>query len=169
MNTSSYESSEHYKIDNKLHSNGVYQANTTFGLGPYYALNRKEQKKIEKDWSKEELEKEIENSIYYKNNIFSQSAMLDSIDNFINIQHKYIYGAPTHESKISDLRHGFMLFNLNNKEPKFLDKQSIIEFVNNPNVSEEEKEYFLNIYLQTNKPSFLTKSEIERFRATCHF
>ena len=141
----------------------------TFGLGPYYSLTRKEQIKLEKKL-KEETEEEIVKNIYTKKNLFSKGLILDTIDNFINIHHQSIYGGvPPHDSHIESLREGFLLFNINNKNTRFLDKQSIIFFLNNPNVSEEEKKYFLDIYLQINKPDYLTKRDVEKLRACCHF
>jgi len=167
METSSYESKEQYKMDNNMYSN-TYETTMTFGLGPYYSLTRKEQIKLEKKL-KEETEEDIIKKIYTKKNLFSKGLILETIDNFINIQHQSIYGVPPHDSHIESLREGFLLFNINNKNTRFLDKQSIICFLNNPNVSEEEKKYFLDIYLQINKPHYLTKMNVENLRSCCHF
>jgi hypothetical protein len=60
---------------------------------------------------------------------------------------------------------GFMLFNLHRNRDMLKSREALIKYINDPKISMEEKDYFKDIVLYTQKPAFFTSDEIEQIRA----
>jgi hypothetical protein len=173
----SYSSSNQYIIDNG--NSDLYETSACFGLDIVYLVaNDKElDEKLSDGVIKEQIYKKqvcfsktlILESIDKKQVCFSKTLILESIDNFLCIEHQNIYGGMPDKRILSALRDGFLLFNMNNKNTKFSNKQDIINFLNKPNISFEEKTYFLEIYLRITKIKDITKKDIDRLQALGHF
>ena len=91
--------------------------------------------------------------------------MVNTIRQNIIDQFKYNFGAKPAEKNLQMMVDGFMLFNLHRNRDMLKSKESLIKYINDPKISMEEKDYFQNIVLYTQKPAFFTSDEIEEIRA----
>jgi hypothetical protein len=97
---------------------------------------------------------------------FSTSIILDTIRESITSQHLYTFGVKPQESQLDVLVNGFVLFNLHKNKYMLKNKDELLKYMNNASISLEEKTYFSDIYLYTQRPRFLTFDEHEYIR-TC--
>ena len=91
--------------------------------------------------------------------------MVNTIRENIIDQYKYIFGEKPVEKNLQMMVDGFMLFNLHRNRDMLKSREALIKYVNDPKISMEEKDYFKNIVLYTQKPAFFTSDEIEQIRA----
>jgi hypothetical protein len=91
--------------------------------------------------------------------------MVNTIRENIIDQYKYNLGAKPTEKNLQIMVDGFMLFNLHRNRDMLKSREALIKYINDPKISMEEKDYFRNIVLYTQKPAFFTSDEIEQIRA----
>jgi hypothetical protein len=91
--------------------------------------------------------------------------MINTIRENIIDQYKYIFGEKPVEKNLQMMVDGFMLFNLHRNRDMLKSREALIKYINDPKISLEEKDYFKNIVLYTQKPAFFTSDEIEQIRA----
>ena len=91
--------------------------------------------------------------------------MVNTIRENIIDQYKYIFGEKPVEKNLQMMVDGFMLFNLHKNRDMLKSRENLINYVNDTRISLEEKMYFEDIILYTQKPSFFTSDEIEQIRA----
>ena len=91
--------------------------------------------------------------------------MVNTIRENIIDQYKYIFGEKPVEKNLQMMVDGFMLFNLHRNRDMLKSREALIKYINDPKISLEEKDYFKNIVLYTQKPAFFTSDEIEQIRA----
>ena len=91
--------------------------------------------------------------------------MVNTIRENIIDQFKYNFGAKPDVKNLQMRVDGFMLFNLHKNRDMLKSKEALINYVNDPRISLEEKMYFEDIVLYTQKPTFFTSDEIEQIRA----
>lgn len=91
--------------------------------------------------------------------------VVDTIYEFINNQHQYIYGSKPHCIRLQNMYvNGFMLFNLYKNKSMLDSKDNLLQYLKNNQISMEEKNYFTDIALQIQRPKFLTQDEVEYIR-----
>ena len=103
-----------------------------------------------------------------KNTEISSYIVIDTIRSFIRDQFKCNFGAIPSEYLLEMLVNGFMLFNLHKNKYPLHNKPNLIKYVNDTSISLEEKAYFTEIVLYTQKPDFLSDDEVEKIRAVGH-
>ena len=91
--------------------------------------------------------------------------MVNTIRENIIDQYKYIFGVKPVEKNLQMMVDGFMLFNLHRNRDMLKSREALIKYINDPKISMEEKDYFKDIVLYTQKPAFFTSDEIEQIRA----
>jgi hypothetical protein len=91
--------------------------------------------------------------------------MVNTIRENIIDQFKYNFGEKPDEKNLQMMVDGFMLFNLHKNRDMLKSRENLINYVNDTRISLEEKMYFEDIILYTQKPSFFTSDEIEQIRA----
>ena len=91
--------------------------------------------------------------------------MVNTIRENIIDQYKYIFGEKPVEKNLKMMVDGFMLFNLHRNRDMLKSREALIKYINDPKISMEEKDYFKDIVLYTQKPAFFTSDEIEQIRA----
>lgn len=91
--------------------------------------------------------------------------IIDSIRQFIINQYTFIFGGAPHENILESLVNGYILFNQHKNKNMLTSKDSIINYLNNDDISVEEKLYFTDIILFIQKPKFITKNEVENLRS----
>ena len=91
--------------------------------------------------------------------------IIDSIRQFILNQYTFIFDSPPHENILESLVNGYILFNQHKNTRMLSSKDNIIKYLNNDDISVEEKLYFTDIILYIQKPKFITKNEVENLRA----
>jgi len=91
--------------------------------------------------------------------------MRDTIRENIIDQYKYNFGEKPVEKNLQMMVDGFMLFNLHRNRDMLKSREALIKYINDPKISLEEKDYFKDIVLYTQKPAFFTSDEIEQIRA----
>ena len=91
--------------------------------------------------------------------------MVNTIRENIIDQYKYIFGEKPVEKNLQMMVDGFMLFNLHRNRDMLKSREALIKYINDPKISLEEKYYFKDIVLYTQKPAFFTSDEIEQIRA----
>jgi hypothetical protein len=91
--------------------------------------------------------------------------MVNTIRENIIDQYKYNLGGKPTEKNLQIMVDGFMLFNLHKNRDMLKSREALIKYINDPKISLEEKDYFKNIVLYTQKPAFFTSDEIEQIRA----
>lgn len=91
--------------------------------------------------------------------------MVNTIRENIIDQYKYNFGEKPVEKNLQMMVDGFMLFNLHKNKDMLKSREALINYVNDPRISLEEKMYFQEIILYTQKPAFFTSDEIEQIRA----
>ena len=91
--------------------------------------------------------------------------MVNTIRENIIDQYKYNLGEKPTEKNLQIMVDGFMLFNLHKNRDMLKSREALIKYINDPKISLEEKDYFKNIVLYTQKPAFFTSDEIEQIRA----
>ena len=91
--------------------------------------------------------------------------MVNTIRENIIDQYKYIFGEKPVEKNLQMMVDGFMLFNLHRNRDMLKSREALIKYINDPKISMEEKDYFKDIVLYTQKPAFFTSDEIEQIRA----
>jgi hypothetical protein len=91
--------------------------------------------------------------------------MVNTIRENIIDQYKYNFGAKPDEKNLQMMVDGFMLFNLHKNRDMLSSRENLINYVNDTRISLEEKMYFQEIILYTQKPTFFTSDEIEQIRA----
>lgn len=91
--------------------------------------------------------------------------MVNTIRENIIDQYKYNFGEKPVEKNLQMMVDGFMLFNLHKNRDMFKSRENLINYVNDTRISLEEKMYFQEIILYTQKPTFFTSDEIEQIRA----
>ena len=91
--------------------------------------------------------------------------MTSTIRENIIDQFKYNFGEKPDEKNLQMMVDGFMLFNLHKNRDMLKSRENLINYVNDTRISLEEKMYFEDIILYTQKPSFFTSDEIEQIRA----
>jgi hypothetical protein len=96
---------------------------------------------------------------------FSTSIILDTIRESIIGQHLYTFRVKPQERQLDVLVDGFVLFNLHKNKYMLKNKDELLKYTNNASISLEEKTYFSDIYLYTQRPKFLTFDEHEYIRA----
>jgi hypothetical protein len=96
---------------------------------------------------------------------FSESIIKDTIREFIISQHKHTFGSPPPKQVLGMYVNGFILFNLHKNKYMLKSKDELLKYINNDSISLEEKTYFENIFLYSQRPSFLTADEHEYIRA----
>lgn len=105
------------------------------------------------------------NSPTYVDKELTPFLMVNTIRENIIDQFKYNFGAKPAEKNLQMMVDGFMLFNLHRNRDMLKSRESLIKYINDPKISMEEKDYFQNIVLYTQKPAFFTSDEIEEIRA----
>jgi hypothetical protein len=100
-----------------------------------------------------------------KNKEITSHIVIDTIRSFIHDQFKYNFGSIPSEYLLEMLVNGFMLFNLHKTKYQLNNKTNLIKYVNDTSISLEEKAYFTEIILYTQKPAFLSDDEVEKIRA----
>jgi hypothetical protein len=103
-----------------------------------------------------------------KNTEITSHIIIDTIRSFIRDQFKSNFGSIPSEYLLEMLVNGFMLFNLHKNKYPLLNKTNLIKYVNDTSISLEEKAYFTEIVLYTQKPDFLSDDEVEKIRAVGH-
>lgn len=91
--------------------------------------------------------------------------MVNTIRENIIDQYKYNFGEKPVEKNLQMMVDGFMLFNLHKNKDMLKSRENLINYVNDTRISLEEKMYFQEIILYTQKPTFFTSDEIEQIRA----
>ena len=91
--------------------------------------------------------------------------MRDTIRENIIDQYKYTFGEKPVEKNLQMMADGFMLFGLHKNKDMLKSRENLINYVNDTRISLEEKMYFEDIVLYTQKPAFFTSDEIEEIRA----
>ena len=91
--------------------------------------------------------------------------LIKTIQEFIITQYELIFYMIPHPKNLKLLVDGFILFNLCKNKDMLSSKNKLIEYINNPSISFEEKLYFIDIVLYIQKPNFLTIDEIRRIKA----
>jgi hypothetical protein len=91
--------------------------------------------------------------------------IIDSIRQFIINQYTFIFGVAPDENILELLVDGYILFNQHKNIRMLTSKDNIIKYLNNDDISVEEKLYFTDIILYIQKPKFITKNEVENLRA----
>jgi hypothetical protein len=91
--------------------------------------------------------------------------MRDTIRENIIDQYKYNFGEKPVEKNLQMMADGFMLFGLHKNKDMLKSRENLINYVNDTRISLEEKMYFQDIILYTQKPAFFTSDEIEQIRA----
>jgi len=91
--------------------------------------------------------------------------MVNTIRENIIDQYKYNFGEKPVEKNLQMMVDGFMLFNLHKNKDMLKSRENLINYVNDTRISLEEKMYFQEIILYTQKPAFFTSDEIEQIRA----
>lgn len=91
--------------------------------------------------------------------------MVNTIRENIIDQFKFNFGVKPTEYNLQMMVNGFMLFNLHRNRDMLKSREALIKYINDPKISMEEKDYFRNIVLYTQKPAFFTSDEIEQIRA----
>ena len=100
---------------------------------------------------------------YTKKTELTSSMLMDTIREFVTCQYKSQFRIKP--ENIDMYVTGFILFNMHKKKRMLKNKDKILEYVNNNDISIEEKMYFENIVLYIQQPSFLTDDEVEKIRA----
>jgi hypothetical protein len=103
-----------------------------------------------------------------KNTEITSHIIIDTIRSFIHEQFRFNFGAIPSEYLLEMLVNGFMLFNLHKTKYQLHNKTNLIKYVNDTSISLEEKAYFTEIVLYTQKPAFLSADEVEEIRAFGH-
>jgi len=91
--------------------------------------------------------------------------IIDTIRNHISEQYECTFGAKPDSRILESNVDGFMLFNLHKNKYMLKSKGALLNYVNDKAISAEEKNYFLDIFLYTQRPKFLTFDEHEYLRA----
>jgi hypothetical protein len=97
---------------------------------------------------------------------FSTTIILDTIRESISSQHLYTFGVKPPENQLDVFVDGFVLFNLHKNKYMLNSKDELLKYMNNTDISLEEKTYFSDIFLYIQRPRFLTFDEHEYIR-TC--
>jgi hypothetical protein len=100
----------------------------------------------------------------FVNKEFSTSIIMDTIRESISSQYLHTFGAKPHYSILENLVVGFILFNLHKNKYMLKSKDELLKYINNSSVSLEEKLYFKDIFLYSQRPKFLTFEEHEYIR-----
>jgi hypothetical protein len=113
---------------------------------------------------------DVNNNVNYINPTYVEKEltpflMINTIRENIIDQYKYIFGEKPVEKNLQMMVDGFMLFNLHRNRDMLKSREALIKYINDPKISLEEKDYFKNIVLYTQKPAFFTSDEIEQIRA----
>ena len=95
---------------------------------------------------------------------FSTSIIMDTIRQSISSQYLHTFGAKPHYGILENLVVGFVLFNLHKNKNMLKNKDELLKYINNSSVSLEEKLYFKDIFLYSQRPKFLTFEEHEYIR-----
>jgi hypothetical protein len=101
----------------------------------------------------------------FVNKEFSTSIIMDTIRESISSQYLHTFGAKPHHSILESLVVGFVLFNLHKNKNMLKSKDELLKYINNNSVSLEEKSYFTDIFLYSQRPRFLTFDEHEYIRS----
>ena len=96
---------------------------------------------------------------------FSESIIIDTIREFIISQHLHTFGAPPPKQVLGMYVNGFILFNLHKNKYMLKNKDELLKYMNDTSISLEEKKYFSDFFLYTQRPKFLTFDEHEYIRA----
>lgn len=96
---------------------------------------------------------------------FSSSIIMDTIRESISNQHLHTFGVKPHENNLEMLVDGFVLFNLHKNKNMLKSKDELLKYINNKSISIEEKAYFMDIFLYSQRPKFLTFEEHEHIRS----
>jgi hypothetical protein len=96
---------------------------------------------------------------------FSSSIVMDTIRQSIMEQYKYTFGEKIDPNILEQLVYGFVLFNLHKNKYMLNSKIELLKYVKDRNISHEEKEYFLHIFLYNQRPKFLTFDDHENLRS----
>ena len=96
---------------------------------------------------------------------FSTSILMNTIREYISSQHLYTFRVKPHETQLYLLVDGFVLFNLHKNKYMLKNKDELLKYMNDKSISLEEKTYFSDIFLYTQRPRFLTFDEHEYIRA----
>jgi hypothetical protein len=100
----------------------------------------------------------------FVNKEFSTSIIMDTIRESISSQYLHTFGAKPHYSILENLVAGFVLFNLHKNKNMLKSKDELLKYINNSSISLEEKLYFKDIFLYSQRPKFLTFDEHEYIR-----
>ena len=95
----------------------------------------------------------------------SPHIVVDTIRNFIAGQYEYTFGVKPDLRIEQGLLDGFLLFNLHKNKYMLHSKESLLKYLKDRMIPFEEKDYFLNIFLYNQRPSFLSFDEHEFLRA----
>ena len=98
-------------------------------------------------------------------NEVSPHIVIDTIRNFIAGQYEYTFGAKPDSRILEGLLDGFLLFNLHKNKYMLHSKESLLKYLKDRMIPFEERDYFLNIFLYNQRPSFLSVDEHEYLRA----
>ena len=98
------------------------------------------------------------------NKEFSTSIILDTIRQSISNQYLHTFGVKPDYRNLESLLDGFVLFNLHKNKNMLKSKDELLKYINNSSVSLEEKLYFKDIFLYSQRPKFLTFEEHEYIR-----
>ena len=92
----------------------------------------------------------------------SPHIIIDIIRNFIANQYEYTFGAKPDLCVLEGLLEGFLLFNLHKNKYMLKSKEALLKYVNDKSVAHQETTYFLDIFLYSQRPKFLTLDEHEK-------
>ena len=95
----------------------------------------------------------------------SSNIIIDTIRQSIIHQYEYTFGEKPHPSVLSSIVDGFVLFNLHKNKYMLNSEDALLNYVKDRTISIEEKQYFLDIILFSQRPNFLTPEEHEYLRA----
>ena len=95
----------------------------------------------------------------------SSCIVTDTIRNCIAEQYEYTFGEKPYLQVLESMVCGFLLFNLHKNKYMLKSKEELLNYVNDKSISFEERDYFLNIFLYNQRPTFLSFDEHEYLRA----
>jgi len=95
----------------------------------------------------------------------STHILFQTITESINTQYMYTFGKSPHHLLLEQLVNGFVLFNLHKNKHMLNSKDELLKYIKDNTISIEENVYFTDIFLYSQRPSFLTVEEHECIRA----
>jgi hypothetical protein len=105
------------------------------------------------------------NSTFTETELTSEN-IIDSVREFIQSKCTSIFGGPQAEHILNLCVNGFFLFNLRKDKYMLKNKEELLKYCKDENVSFDEKMYFCEVFLYIQRPKFLSENEHEYIRST---